>query len=73
MCGWFTLLCSRKLTEHCKPAIMEKIKIIIKRNTGYVSCIVQYILPLTLRFQNKKIAFLVEDWCVYLCFRLLAM
>ena len=28
-CKWGTLLYSRKLTEHCKPAIMEKIKIII--------------------------------------------
>ena len=26
-----TLLYSRKLTEHCKPAIMEKMKIIIKK------------------------------------------
>ena len=30
MCDWVTLLCSRKLTEHCKSAIMEKIKNIIK-------------------------------------------
>ena len=28
MCNWVTMLYSRKLTEHCKPAIMEKIKII---------------------------------------------
>ena len=27
MCDWVTLLYSRKLTEHCKPTIMEKIKI----------------------------------------------
>ena len=26
MCEWVTLLYSRKLTEHCKPAIMEKNK-----------------------------------------------
>ena len=26
MCDWVSLLYSRKLTEHCKPAIMEKIK-----------------------------------------------
>ena len=26
MCDWATLLYSRKLTEHGKPAIMEKIK-----------------------------------------------
>ena len=30
MCDGVTLLYSRKLTEHYKPAIMEKIKIIIK-------------------------------------------
>ena len=30
MSDWVTLLYSRKLTEHCKPAIMEKIKTIIK-------------------------------------------
>ena len=28
MRDWITLLYSRKLTEHCKPAMMEKIKII---------------------------------------------
>ena len=31
MCNWVTLLYSRKLTEHYKPAAMEKIKIIIKQ------------------------------------------
>ena len=30
MCNWITLLYSRKLTEYYKPAIMEKVKIIIK-------------------------------------------
>ena len=30
MCDWVTLLYSRKLTDHCKPVIMEKIKIIKK-------------------------------------------
>ena len=29
MCNWITLLNSRKLPQHCKPAIMEKMKIII--------------------------------------------
>ena len=29
MYNWVTMLYSRKLTEHCKPATMEKIKIII--------------------------------------------
>ena len=31
MYNWVTMLYSGKLTEHCKPAIMEKIKIITKR------------------------------------------
>ena len=31
MCDRLTLLCSRKLTEHSKSALMEKIKIIIKK------------------------------------------
>ena len=26
MCNWVTMLHSRKLTEHCKPAVMEKNK-----------------------------------------------
>ena len=30
MCEWVTLLYSRKLTEHCKPTVIEKIKIIKK-------------------------------------------
>ena len=30
VCYWVILLYSRKLTEHCKPIIMEKIKIIKK-------------------------------------------
>ena len=32
MCDWVTLLYSRKLKEHCKQAMMEKIKIIKKNN-----------------------------------------
>ena len=31
MRDWVALLYSRKLTEHCKPTIMEKIKIILKK------------------------------------------
>lgn len=31
MCNWVPLLYSRKLTERCKPALMEKIKIIMKK------------------------------------------
>ena len=32
ICNWVTTLYSRKLTEPCKPAIMEKIKFIILKN-----------------------------------------
>ena len=32
VCDQVTLLYSRKLTEHCKPAMVEKIKIIKKRS-----------------------------------------
>ena len=35
MCDWVTLLYSRNLTEHYKPTIMEKIKIILKRRKTY--------------------------------------
>jgi len=31
MCDWVTLLCSKKLGEHYKSAIKEKIKIIKKK------------------------------------------
>jgi len=31
MCDWVTLLCIRKLIEHCKSAIMETIKIAVKK------------------------------------------
>ena len=36
ICDWVTLLYSIKLTEHCKPAIMEKIKIIIKKDNCFL-------------------------------------
>ena len=34
ICDWVTLLYSRTLTEHCKPAIMEKNKNHYKKKTG---------------------------------------
>ena len=35
MCDWVTLLSSRKLTEHCKQAIMgKKNKVIVNRKKG---------------------------------------
>ena len=38
VCNWVTLLYSRKLTEHCKPAIMENIKIIKKKKKKDKTC-----------------------------------
>ena len=35
MCDWVTLLGSKKLTEYCKSAIMEKIKVIIKKKLNF--------------------------------------
>ena len=37
MCDWVTSLCRRKLTEHSKSAIMEKIKIIIKKKNTCIT------------------------------------
>ena len=36
MCDWVIMLYNRKLTEHCKPAIIKKIKRIIKNLKKYV-------------------------------------
>ena len=36
MCDWVTLLYSRKLTEHGKQAIMEKIKIKKKNKCTHI-------------------------------------
>ena len=33
MYDWVPLLYGRKLTEHCKPTVTEKIKIILKKET----------------------------------------
>ena len=53
MCDWVSLLYSRKLTEHCKPALIEKIKIIKKNkkleeevyHTGHQGDLRGYTLP----------------------------
>ena len=38
VCDWITLLRTRKLTEHCKPTIMEKIKITKKELNDIATC-----------------------------------
>ena len=43
MCDWVTLLCSSKLTKRHKAAIMEKIKIIIKKVKG-VPVVAQWLM-----------------------------
>ena len=50
MCGWVTLLYSRKLTEHYKPSIMEKAKVILKNKIKTTNdyCMISY-LPFFLR------------------------
>ena len=47
MSNWVILLYSRKLTAHCKPAIMEKIKIIInkKKKKMYTGCHTYIVKP----------------------------
>ena len=54
MYNWVTLLYSRKLTEHCKPVIMEKIKITIK-NKKYISkiCLMKC-LGYNVKFKKKS-------------------
>ena len=51
MCKWVTLLCSRKLTEHCKPARMEEIKITINekktKKAGGVPTVAHWVKNLT--------------------------
>jgi len=42
MYDWITLLYSRKLTEHCKPTIMEKIKIIFEKGIYVRKKLVKY-------------------------------
>ena len=44
MCDWVTLLFSEKCTEHCKPTIMEKIKIIKKRKLRGIPIMAQCLM-----------------------------
>ena len=47
MCDWVTLLYSRKLTEHCKLAIMGKKIIIHKKTTIGVPVVAQWLMNQT--------------------------
>ena len=46
MCNWVTVLYSKKLTEHYKPAIMEKIKIIAKFKKRYLGEVMKVLTKL---------------------------
>ena len=52
MCDWVSLLYSRKLTDHCKPAIMEKK--IIKKIKFQIRLGKTSIKKFTLSLQEKK-------------------
>ena len=54
MSDWITLLYSRKLTEHCKLAIMEKIKIIIKKNSSQKNKVLSFYFLL---FRDAPVAY----------------
>ena len=58
MCDWVTLLYNRKLTEHCIPAMMEKIKTILKKDNREPSInpdtCDQLIFKKEARIYNKK-------------------
>ena len=55
MCDWVTLLYGRKLTEHCKPTIKEKIKIIKKKKLWYIHAMKYYSA-----IKKKKMVFAVK-------------
>ena len=72
MCDRVTLLYSRKLTEHCKSAIMEKIKIIInekkkkkERKDQPAPSTVSFYLPAMKIFLNLSSA-VVKGLCLEL-------
>ena len=54
MCNWFIMLYSRKLTEHCKPAIMKK-KSLYKTRRG-IPIVAQW---LTNPIKNHEVAGLI--------------
>ena len=49
MCDRVTLLYSRKLTEHCKPITMEKIKLILKKKRKEV-CLLGQLLDRNIKY-----------------------
>ena len=54
MCNWVTLLYSRKLTEYCKPAVIEEIKIIIKKKRKRVNRMLTIMQGVKKKSQGRK-------------------
>ena len=54
MCDWVTLLYSRKLAEHCKPAIMEKNKNHLKIFYEYGSYVDSYFKNVYVEGRQRK-------------------
>ena len=54
-CDWVTLLYSRKLTEHCKAAIMKKIKIIKKLLMAFIEELEQENLKFVWKHKRTQI------------------
>ena len=74
MCDWVTLLYSRKMTEHCKQAIMKKIKIIRKKTPNinlYLTPKQKDMFLLLLYYHRVFLLFLFTftiTWNILLCF-----
>ena len=54
MCEWVTLMYGRKWTEHCKPAMMEKVKIIKKLRLLYSQQEVSYCIRSSVPWNHDR-------------------
>ena len=52
MCKWVALLYSRKLTEHCKPAIIEKYENQKRKQNNFLKC---FLVTLQMKAKISKI------------------
>ena len=62
MCNWVTMLYSRKLTEHCKPATMEK-------NKNHKKIIIYNVMLVSSVQQSGSVLYVYVCLCVrtYIC------
>jgi len=54
VCDWVTLLYSRKLTECCKPTIMEKVKITKKRKISETLLVIHNVIKIFIIKGERK-------------------